>query len=308
MKQTRRELMMSVGCVLAAPAIRKARAAAKRYPIGFSTLGCPKWNWKTILENASRWGYAAIELRGLQGEMDLTKCPEFSASRVKQSLKDLQALDLRVSDLGASTRLHETDASVRQKQIDEGKRFIDLARELRSPYVRVFGDKWVQGEPHGKTVERIVEGLRELARHAQGSGVGVILETHGDFTESATIAGMVREADMPEVGVLWDTHHTFVAGKEQPSDTFKTLGTHVRHVHIKDSVPDGNDVRYVLPGQGKLPLRDIVRVLVHNQYRGYYGLEWEKAWHPEIDEPEIAFPHFAKLLTGYLQDAGIAAG
>ena len=300
--------MVSVGCALAAAGIMKARSAAPRYPIGFSTLGCPQWDWKTILENAVKCGYAAIELRGLQGEMDLTKRPEFSAAGVKQSLSDLQALGLRVSDLGASTRLHEPDAAARQKQLDEGKRFIDLARQLTSPYVRVFGDKWVQGEPHEKTIERIVDGLRELARHARGSGVGVIMETHGDFTESATIARMVKMADSRGIGVLWDTHHTWVAGKEQPGDTFKTLGSYVRHVHIKDSVPEGKDVRYVLPGQGKLPLREIVRVLAQNQYRGIYGLEWEKAWHPEIDEPEVAFPHFAKLMVGYLKDAGVAAG
>ncbi|NWG13930.1 MAG: sugar phosphate isomerase/epimerase [Acidobacteria bacterium] len=307
MKQTRRELMLSVGCALAAPAMMKARSAPRRYPIGFSTLGCPKWDWKTILENAAKWGYAAIELRGLQGEMDLTKRPEFSAAGVKQSLRDLQALGLQVSDLGASTRLHEPDAAVRQKQLDEGKRFIDLARRLKSPYVRVFGDRWVQGEPHEKTIERIVDGLRELARHARGTGVAVIVETHGDFTESATVARMVKMVESREVGVLWDTHHTWVAGKEQPADSLRALSPYVRHVHIKDSVPQGQDVRYVLPGQGKLPLREIVRVLAQNRYRGFYGLEWEKAWHPEIEEPEVAFPHFAKLMGGYLKEAGVAA-
>jgi len=306
MAKTRREFMVSLGSALAAPAIVTARPATKRYPIGFSTLGCPKWDWKTILDNAVKWGYASIELRGLQGEMDLPKRPEFSASGVKQSLKDLQALDLRVSDLGASTNLHVPEAAARQKQLDEGKRFIDLARQLQSPYVRVFGDKWVESEPHEKTIERIVLGLRELGAHAKGSGVGVIIETHGDFTESATIAEMVTKAGLPEVAVLWDTHHTCVAGKEQPADTYKTIGAKVRHVHIKDSVPSGSEVRYVLPGQGKLPLREIVRVLAANKYKGFYGLEWEKAWHPEIEDPEVAFPHYAKVMTEYLKEAGVA--
>jgi hypothetical protein len=42
-------------------------------------------------------------------------------------------------------------------------------------------------------------------------------------------------------------------------------------------------------------------------YRGYYCFEWEKAWHPEIDDPEVAFPHFAKVIRGYLAEAGITA-
>ena len=27
-------------------------------------------------------------------------------------------------------------------------------------------------------------------------------------------------------------------------------------------------------------------------YQGYYSLEWEKTWHPELEEPEIAFPAY----------------
>ena len=109
MEQTRRDVIKSFGCVLAAPGILTARAAPKRYPIGFSTLGCPKWEWKTILKNAAEWGFAAIELRGLQGQMDLTKCPEFGPGRIKASLADLAALDLRIADLGSSANLHVPD-------------------------------------------------------------------------------------------------------------------------------------------------------------------------------------------------------
>jgi hypothetical protein len=35
-------------------------------------------------------------------------------------------------------------------------------------------------------------------------------------------------------------------------------------------------------------------------YKGYYSFEWEKKWHPEIQEPDIAFPHFAKEIINYL--------
>ena len=58
------------------------RPPAKRYPIAFSTLGCPAWSWKTILDQADQLGYAALELRGVTGEMDLTKVPELSGSRL----------------------------------------------------------------------------------------------------------------------------------------------------------------------------------------------------------------------------------
>src|SRR5262249_59652464 len=103
---TRRVFVQHIATAVAAPAVVIARPRTKPLPIAFSTLGCPKWDWKTILEKAHEWGYTAIELRGIQGEMDLTRRPEFSATRLQQSLKDLDALNLRISDLAASTRWH----------------------------------------------------------------------------------------------------------------------------------------------------------------------------------------------------------
>jgi hypothetical protein len=30
-------------------------------------------------------------------------------------------------------------------------------------------------------------------------------------------------------------------------------------------------------------------------------VEWEKKWHPEIAEPEVAFPQYMHVLRSYLQ-------
>ena len=298
MRITRRELLQGS---LALPFL----PAAKKLPLAFSTLGCPKWPWARVLEEATRSGYAAVELRGIEGEMDLTKRPEFSPSRIAGSLRELEERDIKISDLGASARMHESDPEKRRAQIDEGKRFIDLAHKLNCPYVRVFPDKLVPNEPKSTTVARIAAGLRELGEHARGAGVGVIMESHGDITDSPTLLEILKASEMPEVGLLWDTHHTVVEGHETPEETFRRVARYVRHTHIKDSKPDGKGGHsYVLTGQGTVPVREIVRVLARGGYRGYYCFEWEKAWHPEIDEPEVAIPHFAKTVREYLEEAG----
>ena len=301
----RRTFIQSLAATVAAPSLISALKRPKRLPIAFSTLGCPKWDWKTILSEADRLGYAAIELRGIQNEMDLTKRPEFGGTQLKQSLKDLDALGLRISDLGASTRLHEFEPAKRSAQLDEARRFIDLAHRLKSPYVRIFGDQIPPGQTKQATVGRVIAGFRELGEYARGSGVAVILESHGDFTDSPTLLEILKGAEMPTTGLLWDAHHTFVAGKEQPAETYRQLARYVRHTHLKDSRPEGDGVRYVLTGAGTVPVRETVRVLVANGYRGYYCLEWEKRWHPEIEEPEVAFPHYAKVIREYLAEAGV---
>ena len=298
MSTTRRSFLAGVaGTVVVTRALRAQKRP--RLPLAFSTLGCPKWPWARILEQASQLGYSGIELRGIQMQMDLPKLPEFTGTRLAQSLKDLDALNLKITDLGASSRMHEADATVRAAQLDEGRRFVDLAQQLRAPYIRVFGDKIPAGEPKSGVVARVIEGLRTLGEHARGSGVGIIIEAHGDFTDSPTLLEVLKGAGMENVALLWDAHHTFVSGKEPPGKTFDALKQYVRHTHLKDSRPEGSGVRYVLTGAGTVPVQETVNVLVKGGYKGFYCFEWEKGWHPEIEEPEVAFPHFVETMRRY---------
>jgi sugar phosphate isomerase/epimerase len=306
---TRRSFLVTVGATVGAgvcaPAILRGRGPAQRYRIAFSTLGCPAWNWKTILETADRLGYAGIELRGVAGEMDLPKVPEFLGTRLAETKKDLAALGLSICDLGASATMHEKDAVKREQNLDEGRRFIDLAQALGVPYVRMFGDRIAPDEPKDDVLKRVVEGFRRMAAYAKPAGVTVIIESHGDFTHSDDLMAILTRVDSPQFALLWDAHHTFVAGKERPADTYAKLGKWIRHTHLKDSKPEGTDRRYVLLGTGDVPVKEQVKVLAGAGYLGYFCLEWEKKWHPEIEEPEIAFPQYATTMREYLTEAGV---
>jgi len=300
----RREFVTALGATLAAGCVhRGAGAAPARAPLSFSTLGCPNWTWAQILDFAKAHEFAAIELRGIQQDMDLTQRPEFAPARLAQSKREVADHGLRIACLGSSAEMHVPESPRRTAWLDEGRRFIDLAHALDAPYVRVFGNKWVAGEERDRTLDRIAAGLRTLGDHAKGSGVTVVLETHGDFTDSPTIVDIMHRADSPTVALLWDAHHTFAFSHEDPEATARQLMPWVRHVHLKDSVPAGSDRRYVLTGRGEVPVREQVEVLVRHGYRGYYNFEWEKRWHPEIEEPEVAFAQYAQAVREYLRAA-----
>ena len=275
-----------------------ARAASGRLPIGFSTLGCPTWSWLKILDFAEQNGFAAVELRGLEGMMDLPSRPEFADGQIEQSKKDVASRGLRISCVSSSANMHDTGQE-HEKQLADARRFIDLASRLGAPYVRVFGNKLVG--PQAAAVEHIAASLRELGDYTGPKNVTVILESHGDFTNSAILREILEKAASPHVALLWDAHNTFVEGKEEPAITVSQLGKYIRHTHLKDSRAENGQDHYVLTGRGNVPVKRQVELLVAAGYTGYYSFEWEKAWHPEIAEPEVAIADFARVMTEYLE-------
>jgi sugar phosphate isomerase/epimerase len=258
-----------------------------------------------VLEFAATHGYAAVELRGLQGEMDLTRHAVFAPARLGEVKQQLAERGLRVVCLGSSAHMHEMDAAKHAAQLDEGRRFIDLAQALGAPYVRVFGDRYVEGVPRETMLAHVARGLRDLGDYARARQVTVVIESHGDFTDSPALLEILQRADSPAVALLWDAHHTFVSGKEAPEDTVRQLGRWIRHTHLKDSIPVERGRRYVLTGTGEVPVRRQVEALARIGYRGYYSFEWEKRWHPEIEEPEVAIAQFATVAGEYLRAAGV---
>ena len=295
----RREFLQRLAMMVAAlPAALHAGGA--RLPIGFSTLGCPSWDWLKILDFAQQNGFAAVELRGMQGTMDLPSRPEFGATRLEQSKKEIADRGLRISCVSSSANLH-TAGQEHEQQLADARRFIDLASQLAAPYVRVFGNKLIG--PRAPALEHIAASLRELGDYAGPKNVAVLLESHGDFTDAPTLREILEKAGSSHVGLLWDAHNTFVDGKEDPAVSVSQLGKYIRHTHLKDSRMEGGEAHYVLTGRGGVPVKRQVELLFAAGYAGYYSFEWEKAWHPKIEEPEVAIADFARVVTQYLQAA-----
>lgn len=276
-------------------------AKQEKLPLAFSTLGCPKWELSKILEFAPTNGFAAVELRGLMGTLDLPSRPEFAPERMAQTKKEIADHGIKIACVSSSTELHIPNQSKRAQGIADGKRFIDLAQALGAPNVRVFGNKF-EGGTRDEVIARVAGGMHEMAEYAGPRGVTVIIESHGDFVDSPTLKEVLTRANSNHVGLLWDAHHTFVDGHEQPGRTVAELGQWIRHTHLKDSVQDGKERKYVLPGKGEVPMKAQVDALRRIDYKGYYCFEWEKVWHPDLLDPEVAFPEYVKVMSGYLAD------
>jgi sugar phosphate isomerase/epimerase len=295
---TRREFIIGSAAAAAAlmlgefPGLKK-----KKILLSFSTLGCPDWSLGEVVEFAAKHGFSGLEFRGLKREIDLPKCPEFSTEAAREASRALlQKNKLRFINLGSSATLHFPEGQERDKHLADGKRYIDLAAQLGCPYIRVFPNNFPKGQEKSKTMELIAKGLVELGDYARPRNVMVLMETHGEVVWSADLAEIMRSAAHSHVGLVWDPCNMWVVTKESPADMYSRLKPYIHHTHIKDGNIVNGKIDYKLLGQGEVPVFEAIDLLRAGGYRGYYSFEWEKLWHPELADPEIAFADYSKAM------------
>jgi sugar phosphate isomerase/epimerase len=248
----------------------------------FSTLGCADLALPEISELAGEFRIPGIELRGIGRRMDL---PEYCAAQ-----------GLTPSRMGEICRRHQTRpvvagssvklASASEKDRAELLAFGAWADAWEIPYVRVFGGgSWEQplSEAEWLCAAELVNWWRR-ERASRGWRVELLLETHDAFSASAPCLQLNERLAEP-LNLIWDSHHTWRVGGESLETTWKRLGPLIRHVHLKDSV-DRPSARhpytYVLPGDGQMPMAEVIALLKRRNFDGFVSLEWERAWHPDL--------------------------
>jgi sugar phosphate isomerase/epimerase len=184
-------------------------------------------------------------------------------------------------------------------------------QQLHCPYVRVFPNRLPKEQDKNATIELITKGLQELGEYARNTDVTVLMETHGDLVETALLEQIMKEAQGPHTGLIWDVYNMWSITKEPPAQVYPKLKKYIRHTHIKDGktiggqVVDGKVVdgkeQYRFLGQGESPIFDAIGLLYEGGYTGYYSFEWEKLWHPEIAEPELALADYPKAMKKFFQ-------
>jgi sugar phosphate isomerase/epimerase len=265
----------------------------------YTSLACPGWTIEEAVSAAERYGYAAIEWRLADGAIIEPDIP----AEVRRRLREVPAAHgIEVACLDSSCRVVQATPEERATTIEAGQRMLDLAADLGAPFLRVFGGALPTNTTRASLLAPTAEVLHRLGIYGAERGVTVVLETHDAWTNSQDVLTLLQAAQTTNCKVLWDTHHTFRFG-EMPAQTQALLGDNIAYAHIKDSRLHADDTHawtYCLLGEGDVPLQAIRDALLQQNYTGYLSLEWEKKWHPEIAEPEIALPQAAAYLRTLL--------
>ena len=253
--------------------------------LAFSTLACPEWSADDIVARAAAIGYDAIEWRG---GPDGHVSTGWSAPR-RAALHRL-TVEHGMSALAVTsyTNFVTGDAHERADSVDHLRRHIELAAELGAPRVRAFVGIVDDDAPLFDLIERAVDGLAACVDSARASGVAIAIEPHDDFDTASSIAPILARLE-PSVGAVWDIVNAW-GGGEDPAAGAEAIGQRVRYVQVKDAQWAGGEWRLTPIGEGAVPLVEGLRALAAIGPLPPLSLEWERAWHPALDPPDVALP------------------
>ena len=256
-------------------------------PISFSTLACPDWSIETTIAKASEFGYDGIEWRGgPQGHIQ----PTMPSARKAALQKMLMDTGLVATAVTAYTSFVSPHAEERQTNVDELKHYADLAAELDAPYVRTFLGEFPEGTHLDTSIyEKISDCLNAASEYAESVGVKIAVEPHDDFVRASTITPILYRVQHPALRVIWDIGNAFAAD-EDPDEGFELLKNRLAYIQVKDGKGRGPAWRLCPLAEGDVPLKHAFELLLTNGYQGAFSVEWEYAWHAELDPPETALP------------------
>jgi len=260
--------------------------------LAFSTITCPSYGPAEVAEAARRYNYDGVELYAMNGGKLL---PDILAERMGEVKTAFRGVP--IVGLNSWGVIVQPTPEERAAQVAQVTRGFELANELGCPLVKTFGGELPADRSVDQALDEAAESLSLLAERAQANGVTLVVETHDGFCKGELLGRLLDLVDSPRVGALWDVFHPHRKG-ETAEETDRAIGSRVRHVHVKDAVRDGDGWRFVLFGEGELPITRVIELLDRRGYDGAVALDWELMWHPGIAGPELALPSFASGVRG----------
>ncbi len=258
--------------------------------LSFNTRGWQRLNWQELTSDAKEMGFAGVELYNLSARPDLTDrggaLHKYNIAATARQLRDM-GLSIPCLDSSLDLALGDTDI------LEQVRNLMNIASALDCPYVAV---KALEG-----TEEGVRRSLNVLIPDAEEKGCTLLIKTNGIYHNTKMLRELLDSFASDNLGVLWDVHHPYRHKGELPSETVTNLGAYIRHVHLRDSNDDG---AYTLPGEGTLPMEDIMRALSSLNYDGFLSLEWKSDWEQELNDPELIFPHFINYMSRFENTRG----
>lgn len=189
------------------------------------------WDIPTIIKNCEASGFEGVELRTSHKhgvELSLSK---EERAEVKRRFRDSK---VRLVSLGTVCEYESPDATVVERNIEETRRWCELARDLECLGVKVRPNGSPPGASQDRTLEQIGQALSKCGDAARDNGVEIWLEVHGSGTQLIPNAQRILQtAQHPRVGACWNSNPTDIQEGSVKAG-FGILKEYIRSCHIHD--------------------------------------------------------------------------
>jgi sugar phosphate isomerase/epimerase len=222
---------------LGAPAASEANAASSQssappFKLGMVTYELGKnWDIDTIIKNCEIAGFEAAELRTTHKHGVELSLGKEQRAEVRKHFENSR---VRLLSLGTTCEFHYADAALVEKNIEETRRWCELAHDLGCLGVKVRPNGFVKDVPKEKTLEQIGRALQKCGDAARDQGVEIWVEVHGQGTQNPPYIRRIMEvANHPAVGICWNSNDTDVVDGSV-KEYFALLQPWLRNCHINE--------------------------------------------------------------------------
>jgi len=206
--------------------------SAPPFKLGLVTYDLAKdWDVETIIKNCEAGGFEGVELRTTHRHGVEPSITKDQRAEVRKRFEDSR---VRLVSLGSTCEYESPDPAVVRRNIEETRRFSELAHDLGCLGVKVRPNGFPRNSDHAKVLEQIGHALDECGRAARDLGVEIWLEVHGRETERpANIRRIMEVANHPAVGICWNSNDTDVV-EGSVKESFDLLKPWLRSCHINE--------------------------------------------------------------------------
>lgn len=253
--------------------------------LGMFTCGYQFYPLERAFADARRFGYDYIELWGGRPHAFAPDLARGGADEVR-ALMDRYEMPVAVYTPEHNAYPYNYmlgSEAQRREALDYLKLAMDMGKALGAAYTLVSVGHGGYGIPRSALWKRMADSLTELARHGEEIGHAVVVETLSHYesglcTTAGELAQVLEEVDSPCLLGMCDVVPPF-AGREPVANYLDLLGERLVHLHLVDS--DGASDSHLVPGDGSLPLAELLGELAAYGYRGRCTIELVTAYQNE---------------------------
>lgn len=230
--------------------------------LGMFTSGYQYYPLEDAFRDAKRIGYDYVELWGGRPH---AFAPDLKRGEIVQVQKLIETYDMPVRIYTPEHNAYPYNYMIgnewqRQDAVAYLKTALEMGKAMGAEYTLISAGHGDMVSDRAQLHDRLIRTLTELTDYAAEIETKILLESLTHFetnicTRANDVSEVLQEIDSPCLCGMCDVVVPYIE-QESVLDYFRKLGDKCRHLHLVDS--DGVSETHILPGDGEMPLPEIL--------------------------------------------------